>query len=262
MDKKLTIPVRGGALSVRVAGQGPAILFVHGFPLDHQMWTGQLPLTSDFRCIMPDLRGFGASQAEVGEVLTMTQFAEDLQSVLQQVAANQQVCVCGLSMGGYIAFELWQRCADRISHLVLCDTRAAADTMEVARGRELTAQKIAVEGSRELVTSMLGKLFGPSAPPQCRVEVERILQSVRASSLMAALRGMAQRTDFTPRLAEIRIPALVICGHDDVITPPVEMRQMAGQLADSQFVEVDSAGHLAPLEQPELVNARIASFIS
>ena len=80
------IRVRGGSLSVRVAGQGPPILFVHGFPLDHQMWMGQLPLADHFRCILPDLRGFGASTAEVGDVLSMPQFAEDLACVLEATA--------------------------------------------------------------------------------------------------------------------------------------------------------------------------------
>ncbi len=257
-----TIRVHGGALSVRVMGQGPTILFVHGFPLDHQMWTGQLPLAARFRCIMPDLRGFGASTAEFGDILSMSQFAEDLQAVMETLSRDENICVCGLSMGGYVAFELWQRCADRISHLILCDSRAAADTMEVARGRELAAQKISAEGIGELVAGMMSKLFGSAASADCRQSAKRIMQSTSAAACSAALLGMAQRSDFTSRLPEIRVPTLALCGNQDAITPPDEMRQMASRLPFGKFTEVDEAGHLAPWEQPQQVNAHIERFIS
>ena len=180
----------------------------------------------------------------------------------RQPLSGESVCVCGLSMGGYVAFELWQRCAHRIKQLILCDTRAASDSAEMARGRELSAQRIVEEGSGDFVAGMMGKLFGPAASASGRQLVERVMQSTSPAALSAALRGMAQRADFTSRLPQIGIPTLAICGRQDVITPPDEMREMARRLPFGQFVEVDAAGHMAPLEQPEQVNAQIERFIS
>ncbi len=109
-------------LNVIERGSGPPLLLVHGFPLDHQMWRGQIDeLAEDFRVIAPDLRGFGASDATEGTV-TMQQFADDLANLLDQLSVQQPVRLCGLSMGGYIAWQFWRRHGDRLSHLILCDT--------------------------------------------------------------------------------------------------------------------------------------------
>ncbi len=262
MEQLHQIAVSGGTLAVQVWGDGPTVLFVHGFPLDHQMWSGQFALADQFRCVLPDLRGFGASQADVPAVLSMTQHAEDLQRILDHFAPNESVYVCGLSMGGYVAFELWSRCADRIRKMVLCDTRTAGDSIEAARAREMAAQKIVQQGSNEFVSGMLGKLFGPSATSDCMQAVERVMQTTAPASLAAALLGMSQRTDFTDRLPEITIPTLLLGGKYDAITPPSEMSQVAAAMPKAAFLEIDGAGHMAPLEQPEPVNAAIQHFIS
>ena len=88
----------------------------------------------------------------------MAQFADDLDELLTALAVSDPVTVCGLSMGGYIALEMWQRHAPRIARLVLCDTRAESDSTEVARGRELMAQQVERDGMIGVADSMLPKL--------------------------------------------------------------------------------------------------------
>jgi pimeloyl-ACP methyl ester carboxylesterase len=73
---------------------------------------------------------------------------------------------------------------------------------------------------------------------------------------------MAQRPDVTSRLKEIDVPALLICGQHDGISPPDEMRGIAAQMPNAHFIEISAAGHMAPLEQPEAVNQAIREFLA
>jgi pimeloyl-ACP methyl ester carboxylesterase len=72
---------------------------------------------------------------------------------------------------------------------------------------------------------------------------------------------MAERPDVTSRLQEIDVPALLICGQHDGISPPAEMRGIAGQMRSAHFVEISAAGHMSPLEQPEAVNRALREFL-
>ncbi|HEY2411185.1 MAG TPA: alpha/beta fold hydrolase, partial [Pirellulaceae bacterium] len=118
------VQVNGIKLNVVERGTGVPLLLAHGFPLDHSMWSGQLDGLSDrCRVIAPDLRGFGASDVVPG-VATMQQMADDLAGVLDALAIREPVIFCGLSMGGYVAWQFALRHRTRLAKLILCDTRA------------------------------------------------------------------------------------------------------------------------------------------
>src|SRR5690606_701252 len=139
-------------------GTGDAVLFVHGFPLDSRMWSEQLErIPRRFRLLAPDLRGFG-STARGDAALSMDRFADDLAGLLDHLGI-ERVVVCGLSMGGYVAFALWRRHADRIRALVLCATRASADTEEVRRGRFALAGRVQESGSRVAADEQIPRLL-------------------------------------------------------------------------------------------------------
>ena len=126
------LDINGATFHVFDEGAGPAILFIHGFPLDHRMWQGQFDaLSANNRLIAPDLRGFGRSSVTDGTV-TMEQHADDLAVMLDRLGVRQPVCLCGLSMGGYIAFQFLRKYSAQVRSLVLCDTRSVADTPEAA----------------------------------------------------------------------------------------------------------------------------------
>ncbi|MGH7658547.1 MAG: alpha/beta fold hydrolase, partial [Gemmatimonadales bacterium] len=99
----LEIEANGTTLAVHVEGSGPAVLFIHGYPLDHRIWDPQLNGLEGWRRIAPDLRGFGHSPAPAG-VTGLADYAADLGATLDALEVEQAVVV-GLSMGGYIAFE-------------------------------------------------------------------------------------------------------------------------------------------------------------
>jgi 3-oxoadipate enol-lactonase len=261
------ISLGSASLNVIDEGSGSPILFVHGFPLDHSMWRGQFSdLSKGFRVLAPDLRGFGTSSPIIGDdtVVTMTQFADDLAALLTALQVKEPVTLCGLSMGGYIAWQFAARHSDKLARLILCDTKAAADTKEAAEGRYKLAAKVLAEGSQVAAEAMLPKLFfkGSLETPAASVEETRqVILKTAPRTIAAALRGMAVREDFTSRLGALSVPTLVLCGAEDIITPATEMRTMAASIPNAQYVEIPAAGHMAPLEAPEAVNQAVRLFL-
>lgn len=245
-------------------GLGSPVLLVHGFPLDHRMWAEQIDLLATrYRVIAPDLRGFGGSYGAAGTT-TMARFADDLRLVLDQIGVDEPVAFCGLSMGGYVAFEFWRRHAVRVRSLVLLDTRAAADPPEAARNRRALADRILASGTEGLAEEMLPRLLAPQSRENQPRTVERICDMIAKAEppgVAAALRGMAERADSTDLLGEITVPTLCIVGRHDAISPPDEMRGMAAKLPSGKCVVVEGSGHMTPMENPGAVNDALLGFL-
>ncbi len=259
------VAVRGSEWSVFDDGAGKTLLLVHGFPLDHSMWREQLAaFSARYRVIAPDLRGFGGSGI-AGETVTMEDYADDLANLLDVLAISEPVVFCGLSMGGYIALQFVKKHADRLQALVLCDTRAAADSAEAAANRLKVAQQVLAEGAEAVAETMLPRLFGKQAMDQRPEFVEstrQVMNSARPAAIAAAQRGMAARPDMSSFLRQISVPTLVIVGEHDVISPVAEMREMAERIPGAEFVIVPDAGHMAPLENPAAFNAALEKFLA
>lgn len=255
-----------GELSLNVVDQGVGqpLLLIHGFPLDHTMWQFQIEdLSRDFRIIAPDLRGFGSSDLN-DNPMSMAQFADDLERLLTALEVDSPVSVCGLSMGGYIAWEFWRRHPQRLSRLILCDTRAAGDNAETQNTRRSTAERVLRDGTDFLAKMMIPKLFAQETLEQKSALVEatrQVLLDTSPTAIAAALNGMAERKDATDWLSEIRIPALLLCGVADSITPTDEMQQIAKTIPEARYVTIPQAGHMAPLENPQVCNRELRNFL-
>jgi pimeloyl-ACP methyl ester carboxylesterase len=245
-------------------GRGTPVLLVHGFPLDHTMWQGQIDaLAERFRVIAPDLRGFGQSGVTPG-LATMPRMADDVAELLNGLAITGSVALCGLSMGGYVAWQFARRYPERLAKLIVCDTRAVRDTPEAAANRIALAERVQKEGPGFVADTMLPKLFAPAtieANAPCVEATRQVILRTDPKGIAAASRGMAQRPDVTAWLAQIAVPALVICGQHDQISTVAEMRGLIGLLPRAKFVEIPDAGHMSPLERPAEVNAAIADFL-
>jgi 3-oxoadipate enol-lactonase len=256
--------INGSEMSFADCGSGPVLLLVHAFPLDHTMWRGQIEkFSSAYRVLAPDLRGFGQSAARE-EIAAMHQFADDLAGLLDILAIREPVVLCGLSMGGYIAFEFWRKYAARLRGLILCDTRAKNDTAEAAAARLLTADLVLREGSQRLIEAMISKLLCETTRqnrPDLVEEIKQVIARTDPRGIAAAARGMARRADFTAELPHIRCPTLVIVGQDDAVSPVAEMQELARAIPNAEFKIIENAGHLAALEQPEAFNAAIERFL-
>lgn len=244
-------------------GTGDAVLFVHGFPLDSRMWSEQLErIPRRFRLLAPDLRGFG-STARGDAALSMDRFADDLAGLLDHLGI-ERVVVCGLSMGGYVAFALWRRHADRIRALVLCATRAGADTEEVRRGRFALAGRVQESGSRVAADEQIPRLLSDRTMeerPEVADRVREMIESTDRATIVAALEAMAARPDSTPQLATIDVPTLVIAGAEDVMVTADEIQRLADEIPDARIQAIPGAGHLPPLERPVEFNRALVHFL-
>jgi 3-oxoadipate enol-lactonase len=245
-------------------GSGPPLLFVHGFPLDHQMWLGQIDaLADEYRVLAPDLRGFGESESNL-EVVSMERYADDLANILDALEIEQPVSLCGLSMGGYVAWQFWKRHPGKLDKLILCDTRAAADSIEAAQARKKLAKDVLAQGTSMLVETMIPKLFSRMSrenKPDIVQATTAVIRTANRMGVAAALRGMADRPDVAHWLPQIRIPTLVVCGEEDAISGVSEMSEIADQLPQATFTVVPDCGHMAPLEDPQFVNRAIRDFL-
>lgn len=260
------IDIPNARLHVLDVGQGTPVLFAHGFPLDHSMWRRQfeeLP-SRGFRCLVPDLRGFGQSSVTSG-IVTMEQFADDLAALLDALHVAEPVVFCGLSMGGYIAWQFARRHAARLSSLVLCDTRAIADTPEGAANRRKLADDVIHSGPELVANAMLPKLFAAEtsqSAPELVDESRRVMLATSPEGIAAAARGMAERSDVRSWLPSMSVPCLLIAGENDVISTPAEMQEIAAALPNARLHVVPAAGHMAPLENPAFVNRTLLEFLS
>src|SRR5262245_4597125 len=179
-------------LSVVERGKGTPLVLVHGYPLDHSMWQHQINGLSDLcRVIAPDLRGFGASDVTPG-TMTMEQLADDVAALLDTLKVIEPVVFCGLSMGGYAAWQFALRYRGRLAKLILCDTRAVADSAEAAAGRLKTAEKVLAEGAGVAADALIPKLFAPATYQQkTRIveETRQVILRTKPEGIAAALRG-------------------------------------------------------------------------
>jgi len=193
----------------------------------------------------------------------MAHYAGDLIRLLDDSRIDQ-VVVCGLSMGGYIAFELLRQVPKRIRALILCNTKAVADTPEGKRGRDALAGRAQKEGARvvagELVPKLLARATAERQPDVVR-EVTEMIERQSVAGIVGELRALRDRPDSTPVLARIRVPVLVVAGDDDQLIPAAVMQEMAGTVPGARFVVIPGAGHLPPLEQPAALNRILADFL-
>jgi pimeloyl-ACP methyl ester carboxylesterase len=240
------------------------VLLVHGFPLDHEMWSAQSEfLAAKHRVIAPDLRCFGESPAAAGTV-TMEQMADDLAGLLDALHVNEPIVYCGLSMGGYVAWQFWRKYAARLRGLVLCNTRSQADSPETVLSRQKMIDHVLRAGTQFVADAMLPKLFAQDTfkrAPQIVETVRQKILAARPESVVAAIRGLTVRPDVTSQLGSIRLPTLVLAGEHDMISPATEMRAMAGAIPGARYAVVPDAGHMTPLENPAAFNAEVGRFL-
>jgi 3-oxoadipate enol-lactonase len=246
-------------------GEGIPVLFIHGYPLNRTMWQPQVDGLSDIaRIIAPDLRGHGESQAIAGEY-SMELLADDCAALLNAIPITQKVILCGLSMGGYVAFAFLRKYAARLAGLILTATRAAPDSEAGKANRDKAIAQVQNEGSANIIEGMLPKLFSPrsiSGNPALVEKIQRIMQSVSLEGYIGDLQGMKNRPDSTPLLTRINIPTLLVFGAEDQIIPLEEAQSMHSMIPGSRLEIVANAGHLPNLEQPQIFNSILRTFIT
>ncbi|UJB44701.1 alpha/beta fold hydrolase [Streptomyces sp. A1-5] len=246
-------------------GSGAPLVLIHGHPFDRSMWR---PQTAHFsragmRVIAPDLRGYGGSSVVPGKTLLET-FARDVAALLDHLGIER--CVLGgLSMGGQIVMECYRQFPERIRGLLLADTFAAADTAEGRAVRLRTAERLLAEGMDGYAHEVLPKMIAPANVTALPTVAEHVLGMMRNASpegAAAALRGRAERRDYTGLLPRITVPTLVVVGTEDEFTPVADARAIHQATPGSHLTVIQGAGHMPNLERPEEFNAALTEFLA
>ncbi len=253
--------VNGIKLNYTDEGKGTPIVFIHGFPLSRGTSQKQIDaLKSSYRVIAPDLRGLGENAAATGTI-TMTQFADDVHALLQQLKTGP-VVLAGHSMGGYVTLAFAKKYPEMLRGLVLVATKSGADSPEAAAGRRATADKVKAGGSVVVVDAMTPKMLAATNQDKKMADqVRAFMAPSKPESVVAALMGMAERPDSTPMLMEIKVPTLVITGADDVVIPPAESEKLAAAIRGAKLTKIPNAGHLVAFEQPAEFNKALQDWL-
>lgn len=246
-------------------GSGPPILFIHGHPFDHTMWRPQIDFVVRLgrRAVAPDLRGYGASSVG-GETVTLTTFASDLAGALDELAIESAV-VCGLSMGGQIAMEFCRLFQRRVSALILADTFAQAETEAGKQARYDMADRLQREGMTQYAKEVLPKMMTPAnigRLPDVASHVLEMMTGTNPFAAAAALRGRAERMDYTAVLKKVRVPTLVVVGAEDAFTPVADAEDIAACVPNARLSVIEAAGHLPNLEQAQAFNKLLENFLA
>jgi 3-oxoadipate enol-lactonase len=251
--------LKSGTVSYLDRGKGPAVLLIHAFPLNHTMWEQQLPvLSTHFRVIAPDIRGFGESQPPLA--WTMDDMADDLNELLGKLDVAD--CdVAGVSMGGYIALQFWSKYPQRVRKLVLANTRARADTETEISARNGMIAAIEQHGTATLPDRMLPRLLQPNPSLHVLRKVRKMIESADPSAAAYAVMAMRDRPDFSSVLHRMKCPAMVVAGENDMIIQRPDSRALADAIPGAQFVQVANSGHLSNLENPEEFNRALLDFL-
>jgi pimeloyl-ACP methyl ester carboxylesterase len=227
------------------------LLLLHAFPLDARMWGGQIPVLEQagYEVIAPTLPGT-VPDAELSSWAAR---------VLELLPGD--FVPVGISMGGYLAFELFRQAPKRIPALVLADTRANADSPEGRAGREETIRRLREDGLDAFWDELAPKLFSSSPSDDVVARARALAAEQPIDNLVATVEALRDRTDSTSTLADIVIPALVVVGAEDALTPPAASKEIVAGLVHGRYAEIAGAGHLTPLERPDEFNEELLVFL-
>jgi 3-oxoadipate enol-lactonase len=230
--------------------RGCTVLLLHAFPLDAGMWDETRRELEGVAVVAPRLPPEGGGRTLSGWAAAVLGLVEG------------EIVPVGVSMGGYLAFELWRQAPERISGLVLSDTRAGPETDEGRAGRERTIELIREHGAVGLWGEMEPKLFSPAAEPEVVALARSIALDRSQDDLVTCLEAIRDRPDSRPTLPTIDVPTLVVVGENDELTPPHEAAAIASGIADAKLVTIPESGHLTPLERSGAFLASLRALLA
>lgn len=254
-------------LHVRDTGEGPVLVLLHAFPCDGRMWEPQAraAVAAGWRVLVPDLPGFGASPLPDAPP-SLDAVAEAVLSALD----DRDVARCvlgGISLGGYVSFAIARRRPDAVAGLLLCDTKATADSDAARENRERLARLcLDTPGDtlRILEQAVLPGLLGDTTRAERPEVVDRVrgwLADADAQAVAWYQRAMAARPDSRDDLGRLDVPTLVVWGVEDALSSREEQDLMVAAARDADLVAIDGAGHLACVEDPDAVSTALERLL-
>jgi pimeloyl-ACP methyl ester carboxylesterase len=262
MDAKLRfVDVGGRLIAYREAGQGAALLLLHGFLCDSRCWRRQLAgLRDHLRTIAWDAPGAGSSW-DPPETFTTMDYAHCLTGFLDAIDVTD-AHVVGLSWGGILAQEFYRIAPARVRTLVLADTYAGwlgSLTEPIWKERLETCLRDSTGPVDEVVTKLLPGMFTENVPVEVREELRAIMAEFHPIGFRVMSRSSAS-TDTRDLLPRIDVPTLVLWGDDDRRSPIYIAEQLRTAIPNAEFAIIANAGHVSNMEQSEPFNAHVRRF--
>jgi 3-oxoadipate enol-lactonase len=256
---------RGLKLHFEALGDGPPVLLVHGFTNYGLVWTPQAVALaySGFRVLMPDLAGHGLSDAAEQET-TVSELATDMVALLDTLGIDR-IPVCGLSLGGMIAQQIAVDHPDRISAMLVANSRAENAGMRPAvEGwiTEFEGQGGPLARLEKTYPILVNERFRSSPAGEAALALWRlVLSRVTGRSLANVARGMA-KFDVAGTLPKLRIPTLVVSGTEDKLIPSDLSRRTAELVPGAAFEVIPGAGHISSMDSTVAFNHLLLRFLS
>ncbi|GAB5603240.1 alpha/beta hydrolase [Thermus sp. FJN-A] len=230
------------------------VVFLHAFPYNPRMWAKEAQLLkSRLPVLAPHYLGLSLGKA-----------AEKVLQEMEEAGLEQAVFV-GLSMGGYLAFELFRKAPERFLGAVLSSTRAGPDSEEAKKNRYALRERVLREGVGFLPQALLPSHLGRTTQatrPEVVAQARELILEASPEAVAESLLALAERPDSTPLLSRMGVPTLVLVGEEDTLTPPEEAKGMWKALPDARMLILPEAGHLANLENPKAFRTALLGFLA
>lgn len=238
-------------------GSGPAVIFSHGFLMDHEMFAAQVEeLADEFRCITWDERGFG--QTAASKPFDYYDSAADCLAVLEHLGIQQAV-LAGMSQGGFLSLRAALTEPGRVRALVLIDTEAGVEDPSTLQGYDAMQDEWLANGPVNVQDAIAGLILGPGVDP---APWFRKWEALPRDGFQFAYQCLVHRDDITGRLPEITCPAMIVHGDEDQAIPMEKAERLRDGLGNcEQFVVVKGAAHAANLSHPDQVNPPLREFL-
>jgi 3-oxoadipate enol-lactonase len=250
-------------IAVDRMGSGPLLVFLHGIGGNRSNWHEQLPdFSRHFNAVSWDGRGYGDSEDYEGP-LDFSAFSDDLLRLLDYFDARKAHLV-GLSMGGVIALDFYQRHAPRVATLTICDSLPGMSGLSAEQRAEFIRlrQEPLLHGKEpaDIAPTVARTLISESAPPSVFQRLVASMTALHKQSYLKTIAGMANYT-VAFELERIAVPCHFVVGAEDRLTPPATSRAMAERVAGAELTVIEHAGHLSNIEQPEAFNRAVLDFL-
>ncbi|MGE0027410.1 MAG: alpha/beta fold hydrolase [Thermoleophilia bacterium] len=235
------------------------LVLLHAFPLDAGLWSGVVPgLSGDRTVVTPDFPGLGSAPLRPG--VSVDAAADEVAALIAGLPGGRAM-VGGLSLGGYVALALAARHPERVAALVLSNTRAEPDTGEAAAGRHASAAQVRAGGLGAFLDGFVPRMVAPGDLAAMHA-ARAIADAQDPEAVAVALEALAGRADRRPDLPAMAMPALVIAGSEDGLTPPPLSEAMVAAMPDARLHVMQGAGHLTAIERPEEWVAVVRPFLA
>lgn len=244
-------------------GDKEPLIFVHAFPLSSKMWKQQVEyFQNKYHVITYDIRGLGESKVNDFQYMMET-FVNDFFSIMDSFGFDK-VYACGLSMGGYIILRALTKSPERFRAVILSDTKAEGDDNEALINRAQSIIQIKNNGLDDFLNNFIKKLITEESYNNQEINnfLNNIMHEQNPEGICGAQIAIATRIDTLEQLKNIKVPALIMVGEKDILTPVKYANNMNNNFRNSDVIIVPAAAHLPNIENPDFFNNAVFRFLN